>query len=264
MNMVEFCLESRPDVVLLDLNMPGKDGITVCRELKANQNTADIPVIFITGAGKPEDQDRCWEAGASDFIIKPVVASTLQHRVRNILLSKLRLDLLTEETFRDPPTGLYNRYYMNAEIPAVFKHCVREQVNFGVMMIDVDNFKSFNDTYGHLEGDNCLAQVATALKHTLRRPQDKILRYGGEEFAVFLPNTDKEGVKQLAKAMCKNVESLNMENSNCGSGVITISLGFVVTKPDDQTSLAGLVNEAELALFEAKTAGKNQCVGHSI
>ncbi|MFC3203546.1 diguanylate cyclase [Alteromonas oceani] len=264
LNMVEFCLESKPDVVLLDLNMPGKDGITVCRELKANKFTANIPVIFITGSGKPEDQDRCWEAGASDFIVKPVVASTLQHRVKNIVLSKLHLDLLTEQTFRDPLTGLYNRYYMNAEIPAIFKHCVREQVNFGVMMIDIDNFKSFNDTYGHLEGDNCLAQVASALKNTLRRPQDKILRYGGEEFAVFLPNTDREGVGQLAKAMCEKVESLNIENSNCGSGVITISLGFVVSKPDYQTSLAGLVNEADLALFEAKMAGKNQGVGHRL
>lgn len=264
LNMVEFCLQSKPDMVLLDLNMPGKDGITVCQELKANKDTADIPVVFITGSDKPEDQDRCWEAGASDFINKPVVASTLQHRVRNLLLSKIRLDLLTEQTFRDQLTGLYNRYYMHAEIPAIFKHCVREKASFGVMMIDIDNFKSFNDTYGHLEGDNCLAQVAAALKHTLRRPQDKILRYGGEEFVVFLPNTEQAGMKQLAQAMCANVEKLNIDNAASSNGVVTISVGYVVTHADYQTSLSKLVNEADQALFEAKQAGKNRSKGHHL
>ena len=264
LNMVAYCLQSKPDVVLLDLNMPGKDGITVCKELKANKNTVDIPVVFITGSDKPEDQDRCWEAGAADFINKPVVASTLQHRVRNLLLSKIRLDLLTEQTFRDQLTGLYNRYYMHAEIPAILKHCVREQANFGVMMIDIDNFKSFNDTNGHLEGDNCLAQVATALKNTLRRPQDKVLRYGGEEFVVFLPNTEKEGIRQLARVMCTNVEKLNIGNSASSNGVVTISVGYAVTQADHQTSLAKLVNEADLALFEAKQAGKNRSIGYRI
>lgn len=264
LNMVEYCLQTKPDMVLLDLNMPGKDGITVCKELKANKDTADIPVVFITGSDKPEDQDRCWEAGASDFINKPVVASTLQHRVKNLLLSKIRLDLLTEQTFRDQLTGLYNRYYMHAEIPAIFKHCVRENASFGVMMIDIDNFKSFNDTYGHLEGDNCLAQVAGALTHTLRRPQDKILRYGGEEFVVFLPNTEQEGMKQLAQAMCTNVENLNIENAASGNGVVTISVGYVVTHADYQTSLGKLVNEADQALFEAKQAGKNRSIGHHL
>lgn len=264
LNMVAYCLQSKPDVVLLDLNMPGKDGITVCKELKANKHTVDIPVVFITGSDKPEDQDRCWEAGAADFIIKPVVASTLQHRVRNLLLSKIRLDLLTEQTFRDHLTGLYNRYYMRAEIPAILKHCVREQASFGVMMIDIDNFKSFNDTNGHLEGDNCLAQVATALKNTLRRPQDKVLRYGGEEFVVFLPNTEKEGIRQLARAMCANVEKLNIGNPASSNGVVTISVGYAVTQADHETSLGKLVNEADLALFEAKQAGKNRSIGYRI
>ena len=264
LDMVAYCLQSKPDVVLLDLNMPGKDGITVCQELKANKHTVDIPVVFITGSDKPEDQDRCWEAGAADFIIKPVVASTLQHRVRNLLLSKIRLDLLTEQTFRDHLTGLYNRYYMHAEIPAILKHCVREQASFGVMMIDIDNFKSFNDTNGHLEGDNCLAQVATALKNTLRRPQDKVLRYGGEEFVVFLPNTEKEGIRQLARAMCANVEKLNIGNPASSNGVVTISVGYAVTQADHETSLGKLVNEADLALFEAKQAGKNRSIGYRI
>ena len=264
LNMVAYCLQSKPDVVLLDLNMPGKDGITVCKELKANKHTVDIPVVFITGSDKPEDQDRCWEAGAADFINKPVVASTLQHRVRNLLLSKIRLDLLTEQTFRDHLTGLYNRYYMRAEIPAILKHCVREQASFGVMMIDIDNFKSFNDTNGHLEGDNCLAQVATALKNTLRRPQDKVLRYGGEEFVVFLPNTEKEGIRQLARAMCANVEKLNIGNPASSNGVVTISVGYAVTQADHETSLGKLVNEADLALFEAKQAGKNRSIGYRI
>ncbi|MDG6098406.1 diguanylate cyclase [Alteromonas sp. ZYF713] len=262
-NMLEYCIASKPDVVLLDLNMPGKDGITVCRELKSHASTADIPIIFITASANPEDQDKCWEAGASDFIIKPVVSSTLQHRVKNILLSKMRLDLLTEQTFRDPLTGLYNRYYMNAEVPAIFKHCVREQLHFGVMMIDIDNFKSFNDTYGHLEGDNCLIQVATMLKNTLRRPQDKVLRFGGEEFAVFLPNTDRDGVEELAKSMCVAVEQLGIKNAT-NNGVVTISLGFTVTKADFRSSLSGLINEADLALFEAKKAGKNRSLGYQI
>ena len=116
-----------------------------------------------------------------------MIAATLLHRVKNLLLSEMRLKLLSELTVRDPLTTLYNRYYLDNEVPKMFKHVVREQQHFGVIMIDIDHFKGFNDTYGHVDGDLCLQRVAAALRDCLRRPQDCIVRYGGEEFAIFFP-----------------------------------------------------------------------------
>tara|TARA_Y100000766_G_C18869387_1_gene587449 strand:- start:90 stop:1043 length:954 start_codon:yes stop_codon:yes gene_type:complete len=256
------CLELQPDLILLDVNMPGRNGLEICRELKQHRETSDIPVFFITGGLDPSLQDKCWEAGASDFIVKPVVASTLTHRVKNTLQNRLRFMLLSELTFRDPLTGVYNRYYLSTEIPLMLKHVIREQQCFGVIMIDIDLFKHFNDTYGHVAGDKCLQSVATALQHSIRRPQDCIIRYGGEEFVIFLPNTDRKGCELVGNQLLTTVRELNIENDKSPFEIVTISIGYVASQPGHDADIETLISEADLSLFEAKESGRNQLKGH--
>ncbi len=262
-SVISTCHELMPDLILLDVNMPGKDGLTVCRELKESAMSADIPVMFITGGGEAALQDKCWEAGASDFIAKPVVASTLIHRVKNILQSKLRLELISELTYRDQLTGLHNRYYLTSEIPTTLKHLVREKQPLGVIMTDIDNFKGFNDTYGHVEGDKCLQAVARALKTCLRRPQDCAIRYGGEEFVVFLPNTDQHGCEKVGNAMVSAVQALHLDNSASHLNEVTVSAGYVVTQPAQSSKLEDIINQADEQLYDAKSTGKNKLTGKS-
>ncbi|MGQ8366717.1 GGDEF domain-containing response regulator [Glaciecola sp. 1036] len=250
-----------PDLIILDLNMPNLDGITLCNQIKSNLTTAHIPIIFITASVLPSDQDRCWEAGAADFIAKPIVASTLLHRVKNILQSKLRFELLTEQTFKDQLTGVFNRHYLMSEVPTLLKVSSREKQFFGVVMIDIDFFKGFNDTYGHVEGDKCLKMVAKTIQNVLKRPQDIVVRYGGEEFVVFLPNTPPSGCKHLANKIKDAVFDLNIKNSTSGHQVVTISGGYIVTSPTADTHTEELINQADEFLFKSKTNGRNQIQG---
>ena len=136
--VITFCEKQPPDLIIFDINMPGINCIELCQQLKQSRNTSACPVVFITGDGNAETQNKCWQAGASDYVRKPVIASTLVHRVKNILQSKLRLDLLTELTFKDQLTALYNRYYLFTEIPTQLKRLSRESKSLGVIMIDIN------------------------------------------------------------------------------------------------------------------------------
>ncbi len=166
----QTCEDIRPDLILLDVGMPKKDGLTLCKELKSTANFADTPVIFVTGSADPHVQDNCWQAGGADFIEKTIVASTLVHRVKNALQNALRLSLLRELIFHDQLTELYNRYYLATEVPLLLKHAARDGDPFSVIMLDIDYFKGYNDTYGHINGDACLKLVATAMNDNVKRP----------------------------------------------------------------------------------------------
>lgn len=261
--LIDVCRQEQPTLIVMDVNIPGKDGLQLCSELKGQTDTSEIPVVFITSDDSPALQDKCWQVGASDFIVKPVVSSTLTHRVKNLLVNQLRLELLRQLTFRDQLTGLYNRYYLSTEIPSVLKQLVREQQPIGVIMVDIDYFKRFNDTYGHLEGDKCLHSVANTLMDCLRRPRDCIIRYGGEEFIIFLPNTDLAGCKLVGDKLIDNVRLLNIVNKESPYGVVTVSAGLFVCMPDQNSTLEDIITESDQLLFDAKDSGRNQLKGRS-
>jgi len=260
--VVAYCEQRAPDLIVLDINMPGINGIDLCQQLKNNRKTLACPIIFITGDGDAETQNKCWQAGASDYVRKPVVASTLVHRVKNLLQSKLRLDLLTELTFKDQLTTLYNRYYLFTEIPTQLKRLSREHKSLGVIMLDIDYFKGFNDRYGHVAGDKCLFDVGQALKAQLPGPLDSVVRYGGEEFAAFLSDMTKEDCRQVGQRMVEAVSNLTIENEASPLGMVTISAGFVVSPENNALTLEQLLSEADLYLYEAKLAGKGRLKGN--
>ena len=128
-------------------------------------------------------------------------------------------------------------------------------------MLDIDLFKGYNDTYGHLAGDSCLVAVAQAIKNSVQRPGDIVIRFGGEEFVVALPDTDVRGVKLVASRILKTVEALNIENLSSPNKRVTVSAGYAGVNTKQSTNLDSVINQADLALFEAKEAGRNTLRG---
>lgn len=182
---------------------------------------------------------------------------TLVHRVKNVLMNDLRMKFLSQVSFRDQLTGLCNRHYLNTEVNAALKSAARSGKPFSVIVIDIDLFKGYNDTYGHLAGDTCLVAVAKAIKSSVQRTCDIVIRFGGEEFVVSLPDTDVREVKLVASRILENVEALNIENLSSPGKRVTVSAGYAGVNTRQSTNLDSIINQTDLALFEAKQAGRN-------
>jgi PleD family two-component response regulator len=193
-----FCRATPPDLVLLDVVMPQMSGLEVCRRLKQDPETAPIPVIFVTALDNPEEEEACWTAGGVDFITKPINAQTTRHRVRAHLTLKRQADVLRRLAWIDGLTGLANKRQFDERWIHEWKRCRRDGLSLAVATIDIDNFKAYNDTYGHLPGDDCLRSVALALRNSLARPGDFAARTGGEEFTCVMPEADVEGARLIA------------------------------------------------------------------
>ena len=260
---ISYCEANLPDLVLLDMNMPDISGLDVCSALKASPETNHIPVIFVTSTMDIESENACWEVGASDFVMKPVNASTLTHRIKTHLQNKLRTEFLKMMTFHDQLTGLYNRMYLTNEIPLLIKQVARDKGTVGAIMIDIDYFKLFNDTYGHLEGDICLQKVAQIVSDTVKRPKDAVIRFGGEEFLVVLPYIDHQGTKLVAHQLVEAVANARIPHGKGIENRVSISAGFAVWKATDvvEDDVAALIEDADISLFEAKELGRNQAKG---
>lgn len=257
------CQQHDVDLVLLDMNMPDFDGPAVCTALRNDSRTQHIPVIFVTATLDESSENTCWEVGASDFVVKPVNATTLIHRIKTHVQNKLRTDFLERMTFHDQLTGLYNRMYLTNEVPLMVKQIARDDAEIGALMIDIDYFKRFNDTYGHLEGDTCLKRVANIIRQTVKRPKDTIIRFGGEEFLVLLPYTDRCGVKYVAEQLVNAVRVAEITHEKGVEGTVSISIGYSVAAAKDleNGNIAPLLEKADVLLFEAKECGRNQARG---
>lgn len=252
--------ETVPDLVLLDAEMPGMSGFDVCRELKADPVLRDTPVLFVTGHDDLAFETRALTLGAADFITKPLNPVRVNLRVDLHLKLKQHTDLLRKLATTDGLTGLANRRVLDETLALEWRIAVRTGRPLSVLMVDVDYFKNFNDAYGHPAGDACLQSVARALDAVPRRPGDLVGRYGGEEFAVLLPDTSEEGARLLACALCTAVAEV--EIPHCGSAVsphVTVSVGGASRVPGDpSTEPDGLVQAADRALYLAKQLGRDR------
>ncbi|GAA6185611.1 diguanylate cyclase [Aliiglaciecola sp. NS0011-25] len=256
---LDFCSHRLPDIILMDINMPVMDGLTACRKLKESESTQEIPIIFVSSHNSPEAEDECWEAGCTDFITKPFSVTTLRHRVNSHLAAKLMADKLTRLATVDGLTEVQNRHYFDGFLGNQMKLCTRMKHHIGLILIDIDNFKLYNDTYGHIKGDYCLRAVADALGKVLKRPTDCLARYGGEEFAIVLPHTDLSGVQYIADSMLNAVRNLNLPHKLSSFSRITISAGGICLSPQDLTPNE-LIQKADQKLYAAKDAGRDQFI----
>jgi len=248
-----------PDLILLDVMMPEMDGYEVCRRLKADPRTRNVPVIFISSLSEEEDETRGLEVGAIDYISKPISAPIVKSRVRNHLELKRYRDMLENLSAMDGLTGIANRRRLDERLAQEWLRGRRNQSPLSVCMMDIDFFKPFNDRYGHAAGDNCLRRVALALASTVRRPPDFVARYGGEEFVCVLPDTDVNGAAVLADRLRDSVAALGIPHAaSTVAGHVTISGGVAAVIPADDSSPAQLLEAADKLLYQAKKAGRNR------
>ena len=261
----EICRSSLPDLILLDIVMPDMDGLEVCQRLKADQDTKDIPVILMTAKDDLEAETKALEAGAVDFITKPINPAVVRARVNTHLTLKVQSDLLQSLSFIDGLTGVANRHRFDDGLEAEWRRCRRLITPLALLLIDIDNFKKFNDCYGHMAGDTCLQEVAAILKGQIGRSHDLLARYGGEEFACLLPDIYFDGALQKAEAMVRAVRDRGIPlTSSETASVVTISIGVVVTIPGPDRQPNELVSIVEAQLYEAKRQGRNQVCGQEL
>lgn len=248
-----------PDLVLLDIMMPGMDGFEVCRRIKADPAIHDIPVIFISAKSEVEDETRGLEVGAIDFITKPISPPIVKARVRNHLLLKRQTDLLRSLSFLDGLTGIANRRRFDDAMVREWRRCARSNLPLSLIILDVDHFKAYNDHYGHQAGDECLRMLAELLSDRAKRPSDLVARYGGEEFVCLLPETDGPGAVRVAEGFRTGVAECRIPHAQ--SSVIpyvTISLGVATVIPSADGSPEQLAEMADQLLYRAKRAGRNR------
>jgi diguanylate cyclase (GGDEF)-like protein len=238
------------------------DGHDVCRRLKADAATCDIPVIFVTAHDDETAETLGLEAGAVDFISKPINPKIVRARVKTHLTLKAQSDLLRQWVYLDGLTGVHNRRHFDERLAAEWARSLRNGTELSVLLLDVDFFKAYNDRYGHQAGDACLHRVAACLAQGMQRPGDLLARYGGEEFACLLPGMPLAGAMTFARQLGAKVAALNVEHAGSTSaGVVTVSAG-VCTRPGGAAgSAAALLREADAQLYLAKSRGRNRVCG---
>lgn len=255
---------NKPDIVLMDIMMPGIDGYELCRQFKGNILFKDIPVIFITALDEIENESTGLKLGAVDYITKPFNPEIVRLRVRNQLELKRSRDILSNLSRIDGLTGIPNRRAFEEVIQREWLRAVREGKFISVLMIDVDYFKLYNDYFGHVAGDECLKIVAKTIKEALLRPGDFVARYGGEEFVCLLPDTDSDGALHTANNISKAIINLNIPHpTSLVFECVTVSIGISSMAAQKNIDFSLILLNADKALYKAKENGRNTFVLHS-
>lgn len=255
----------RPDLILLDIMMPGMDGYEVCKNLKNNSWTSNIPVVFVTAMNEVKDEEYGLNLGAVDYISKPFHPTIIKARVKNHIDLKLKNDMLEELSMVDGLTHIPNRRYFDEEYEKTYKESMRDNETLAVLMIDVDHFKAYNDHYGHGKGDDCLTKIAGALRAVLRRPADVVARYGGEEFVVLLKDIDESGAKKVAESLIEAVSAQGIPHEySDAADHVTISVGMAFKDTECSFCKEDLLKYADDALYRAKRGGRNRFETNSL
>ena len=250
-----------PDLLLLDVMMPGMDGYETCRIIKSNPKTRDIPIIFITAKTEEQDEARGFQVGAVDYITKPFSPLIAVARVKTHIELKRRGDMLERLAGLDGLTGIPNRRRFDQVLDDEWKRSMRYGHCISLAMIDIDYFKRFNDHYGHTEGDACLKKVAGTIAWSLNRSEDFVARYGGEEFACIIPEATCQGSMAVTGKIIEHVRRLRIphEFSDVADHV-TISIGVATCVPLVNDNSQALIAAADRALYQAKQEGRNRIV----
>lgn len=275
-------VQIKPTVILQDLVMPGLDGLTLVREYRNNPATRDIPIIVLSTKEDPLIKSAAFAAGANDYLVKLPDTIELVARIRYHSRSYLTL-LQRDEAYRalrvsqqqlldtnlvlqrlmnsDGLTGLSNRRHFDEYLELEWRRAIRDKTQLSLLMIDVDYFKAYNDSFGHLEGDEALREVAKAIRGSCARPSDLPARYGGEEFALVLPNTTPGGARLLAEKLRQNVAALNIAHvAPQPESHLTVSIGLATLVPQVGSNCRQLIQEADRGLYAAKRNGRDRVV----
>lgn len=282
---IDAAIEIRPTIILQDLVMPDMDGISLVKHYRANSATANIPVIVLSTKESPNDKSLAFSVGASDYLVKLPDKIELIARIKAHSRSYL-MQLERDEAYKklqelqsqleesnaalqllsclDGLTGIANRRRFDEFMKKEWMRARREKSEISMILVDVDNFKAYNDHYGHQMGDDTLKLVANTLSSVLNRPADLLARYGGEEFVVVLPDTDLEGAVNMAERFRLKVMNLQREHLKSDTGFVTISAGVGNCDAGKTGSTPEtLLEKTDRALYAAKASGRNRVLDYT-
>lgn len=244
----------QPDLVLMDIVIKGsKDGIATAAEIHEKYN---LPVVFVTAYADENTLDRAEQAGSYGYVVKPFKERELHATIKMALKKHKQYETLQIQSIRDPLTHLFNRRYFDESLMKEFVKAERHDRPLSVVMVDVDHFKQFNDTYGHDAGDRVLQVTAAFLQNGIRR-SDIVCRYGGEEMILILPETTPEQAYEIAESLREGIAELAVVHNAEPLAAITVSIG-VAGFPQHGLTPTVVVKTADEALYQAKTNGRNQ------
>ena len=259
---IKAAATGKPELILLDIVMPGIDGYEVCRRLKSMAATQTIPIIFITAMGDVENETMGFALGAVDYISKPFNSAVVKARVGVHMKLKRNGDMLENLASMDTLTEVPNRRAFDQTRAQEWARSLRDGLPLSFAMIDVDMFKQYNDNYGHGAGDECLVRIARALNSCVQRPGDFLARYGGEEFAAILVNTQADGAMRMAENFHAAVAALQIPHAfSTAAPQVSISIGIATAIPRPDLSQEGLSEAADKMLYQAKASGRNTTKG---
>ena len=250
----------KPDLILLDIMMPGIDGYEVCIRLKKDAELKNIPVIFITARGDTKDVVEGFEAGAVDFIMKPFRLEEVYARVKTHLTLSAALKKLALDNETDPLTGLFNRRAFLERLENEAIRFKRDQKPFSILFGDIDLFKKINDTYGHSAGDAILVNISSIL-NTEKREIDQVARWGGEEFLVLLPETNLKGAVLSGNKIRKSISAKPVIHEG---QEIHVTMSFGVSEYNGETPIEKTIDLADQRLYLAKNSGRNKVVSEDV
>jgi diguanylate cyclase (GGDEF)-like protein len=258
--MFKLAAKITPDLILLDIDMPEMNGFEAIKILKNNEQLADIPVIFLTAKSDEESELEGFALGAVDYVSKPFSPPIIKARIATQIKMVEQMRIIEQMGLIDTLTQIPNRRAFDSEINKQWVLAVSNNTSLGILMIDADKFKIFNDTHGHQQGDVALQTVSHVLKTSVRHAKDFAARWGGEEFAVILPDTDSETAFTVAENIRRNIQKCTVPCVDDASKelFITVSIGGYAIKPATGDTINAFVQKADAALYTAKENGRNR------
>lgn len=281
---LSLCSEHEFAVIFMDVQMPNMDGFEVAEILRSIEKTKNIPIIFVTASSKEQKSVfKGYEVGAVDYLSKPIdpivlrskakifkelylqrktiekQVVELEEQLNELMRVQHEKETLESLSMEDGLAKIYNRRGLDKFLNMHWHNCLRYGLSFSVMMLDIDEFKSYNDNYGHLMGDQVIKDVAETIRKSIFRSEDIVGRYGGDEFLILMPNVDISGAEVVGKRILECIMALNIEHAfDSGRRCITLSVGIASMIPTRELNPQDLIDLADQKMYEAKKSGRNQ------